>query len=136
MGLDNGLILHSKEKVEFPQELNTINWVYEDGMYHYEICYWRKCWNIRREMAYIINAEFDYVAKYGLDIEEIKNLWRAINDLNSKRSWETGDSFWTYEEIKNHLITDLLRLEWLISFMQIHKKELNEKIWVEFYDSY
>lgn len=87
-------------------------------------------------MAYIINAGFDYVAKYGLDIEEIKNLWRAINDLNSKRSWETGDSIWAYDEMRDHLDRDLLRLEWLIDFMQIHKKELNEKIWVEFYDSY
>lgn len=130
MGLDNGLILHSKEKVEFPQELNTISWIYEDGMYRYEICYWRKCWNIRREMAYIINAGFDYVAKYGLDIEEIKNLWRAINDLNSKRSWETGDSFWAYDEIKDHLDRDLLRLEWLIGFMRNHECQ------VEFYDSY
>ena len=130
MGLDNGLILHTKEPVDFPKELNINDWWQSNGQYHYGICYWRKCWNIRREVAYIIEAPLDYVAKYGLDISEVKNIWRAINELNSKRAWESDESIWSYNEIKDHLDRDLLRLEWLISFMRDHECQ------VEFYDSY
>ena len=136
MGLENGLILHSDRKIEFPSEIKDYINGYvsiQDKKYHYELCYWRKCWNIRREMSYIISAPLDYVAKFGLDILEVKNLWRALNDLNDKRSWESGESIWIYEEIKDHLTRDLLILEWLIFFMRQHEES---EYTVEFYDSY
>lgn len=131
MGLDNGLILHTAKQINFPKELHIDDWWQSNGQYHYGICYWRKCWNIRREMAHIINAPLDYVAKYNLDITEVKNLWRAINELNSKRAWEDGDSFWSYDEMRDHLDNDLLKLEWLIDFMG-----KDDESQVEFYDSY
>lgn len=131
MGLDNGLILHTTKQIEFPKELHIDDWWQSNGQYHYGICYWRKCWNVRREMAHIINAPLDYVAKYDLDITEVKNLWRAINELNSKRAWEDGDSFWSYDEMRDHLDNDLLKLEWLIDFMG-----KDDESQVEFYDSY
>lgn len=131
MGLDNGLILHTAKQINFPKELHIDDWWQSNGQYHYGICYWRKCWNIRREMAHIINAPLDYVAKYDLDITEVKNLWRAINELNSKRAWEDGDSFWSYDEMRDHLDNDLLKLEWLIDFMG-----KDDESQVEFYDSY
>lgn len=133
MGLDNGLILHSKEKIKFPDEVPVRDWWESSGYYHYSLCYWRKCWNIRHEVAQIISAPLDYVAKYNLDITEVKNLWRAINELNSKRAWENSDSFWSYDEMREHLDKDLLALEWLIHFMRTHKEE---DYAVEFYDSY
>lgn len=133
MGLDNGLILHNKEKIKFPDEVRICDWWESSGCYHYSLCYWRKCWNIRHEMAQIISAPLDYVAKYNLDITEVKNLWRAINELNSKRAWENSDSFWSYDEMRDHLDRDLLALEWLIHFMRTHKEE---DYAVEFYDSY
>ena len=131
MGLDNGLILHTAKQINFPKELHIDDWWQSNGQYHYGICYWRKCWNIRHEMAHIINAPLDYVAKYDLDITEVKNLWRAINELNSKRAWEDGDSFWSYDEMRDHLDNDLLKLEWLIDFMG-----KDDESQVEFYDSY
>ena len=133
MGLDNGLILHSKEKIKFPDEVRVRDWWESSGCYHYSLCYWRKCWNIRREVAYIIEAPLDYVVKYNLDISEVKNIWRAINELNSKRAWESGESIWSYDEMRDHLDRDLLALEWLIHFMRTHKEE---DYMVEFYDSY
>lgn len=131
MGLDNGLILHTAKQINFPKELHIDDWWQSNDQYHYGICYWRKCWNIRREMAHIINAPLDYVAKYDLDITEVKNLWRAINELNSKRAWEDGDSFWSYDEMRDHLDNDLLKLEWLIDFMG-----KDDESQVEFYDRY
>ena len=131
MGMDNGIILHTVKQIDFPKELHIGDWWQSNGQYHYGICYWRKCWNIRREMAHIISAPLDYVAKENLDITEVKNLWRAINELNSKRVWENGDSFWSYDEMRDHLDNDLLKLEWLIDFMS-----KDDESQVEFYDSY
>lgn len=136
MGLDNGLILHSKEKIDFPDEVRVRDWWESNGCYHYSLCYWRKCWNIRHEMAQIISAPMDYVAKYDLDITEVKNFWRALNELNSEYGWAQGQSIWTYEEMKEHLNDDLLIIEWLISFMRENQKARGEEFWVEFYDSY
>lgn len=74
-----------------------------------------------------------------MTIEDVKNIWRAINQLNSKRAWDTGDSIWTWREMKDHLDYDLLTLEWLINFMQEHTcAHSNEPLvyMIEFYDSY
>ena len=145
MGLDNGLLLHTKDLIDFPKEIaNHIGRLSVDLRspfpYEYELCYWRKCWNIRREIGYALQAQsIESVAKAWLTIEDVKNIWRAINQLNSKRAWDTSDSIWTWREMKDHLDYDLLTLEWLINFMQEHARaHSNEPLvyMVEFYDSY
>lgn len=140
MGLDNGLILHTKELIEIPKEIDgfialepvsLINAVFP---YHYELCYYRKCWNLRREIGRAINAEsVEYVSKPWLTISDVKNIWHAINEINSKRIWESGDTIWTWREIKPILDRDLLVIEWLISYMRTHD---SSTYMVEFYDSY
>ena len=108
---------------------------YEDGSpeFDYEILYWRKCWNLRREISHALNLPFDYVQKFGLSIDEVKTIWHVINENNNKYWWEHTDSIWSYEEMRDHLDNDLLALEWLIHYMRAHKE--NEYM-VEFYDSY
>lgn len=138
IGLDNGLTLHTKKPVNFPAEIDNYTWEFSAEnyafSYHYELCYWRKCWNIRREIGHALHAQdMEYVAKAWLTIADVKNIWRAIQQLYSKRAWESGESIWTWSEIKDHLTRDLLILEWLISFMRQHEE--NEYM-VEFYDSY
>ena len=137
MGLDNGLILHTKKRINSKNKPDFIKSLVDqelksDYPYGYEICYWRKCWNIRREVAHAIGAPLDYVSKYNLTIEEVKNIWRAVENLNSPRTWG-NDSIWTYNEMSGHLNDDLLSIEWLIHFMKEHKKD---EYAVEFYDSY
>lgn len=135
MGLDNGLLLHSKEQIEGrPSFIKpTTVWSGEEYPFSYEICYWRKCWNIRREVQHAIGAPADDVNKFGLDIAEVKNIWHAINELNSETAWG-NDSIWSYEEIKDHLDRDLNAIEWLIWFMRQYE---DDESWVvEFYDSY
>ena len=138
MGLDNGISLHTKEPVNFPAEIKNHVQEFRDKdkefPYHYELCYWRKCWNIRCEIGHALHAQnMEYVAKAWLTIADVKNIWRAIQQLYSKRAWESGESIWTWSEIKDHLTRDLLMMEWLISFMRQHKES---EYMVEFYDSY
>ena len=56
-----------------------------------------------------------------------------VNEHNSKRIWESGSSIWDYDEMRSHLDSDLLSLEWLIYYMRTHKED---EYMVEFYDSY
>ena len=138
MGLDNGIILHTKKKINTKERPGFIKLMpstikESDFPYSYEICYWRKCWNIRHEVAYAINAPLDYVAKCGLNVNDIKNIWRAIESLDSRLAWRDADSIWSYDEISGHLNNDLISIEWLIHYMKDHQEE---EYMVEFYDSY
>lgn len=134
MGLDNGITLHTYESVPELKKLGVSEQEFDiDFDFHYEICYWRKCWNIRREVRQILEASPEYCAKCWLSIDEIKGIWWALNRLNDPKTWASGDSIWTYEEMQEHLERDLYRLEWLISFMRTHD---SDKYMVEFYDSY
>lgn len=138
MSLENGVRLHTKNPVKFPVEIDNYAWEFstesDTFSYHYELCFWRKCWNIRCEIGRALHAQdMEYVAKAWLTITDVKNIWRAIQQFYSKRAWESGDSIWTWSEIKDHLTRDLLMLEWLISFMRQHEES---EYMVEFYDSY
>ena len=56
MGLDNGIVLATHHKInmdDIPEYIviEEDDWRnndddYNDG-YYYDVCYWRKCWNIR-----------------------------------------------------------------------------------------
>ena len=140
MGLDNGLMLHSRNMIkaaERPPKVTSLGG-YDDydgkPMFDYEVLYYRKCWNIRNKVANILDLSRDYVQKYDLSIDDVKQIWHIINELNSPNTWESqGGSIWTYEEIKDHLDSDLLSLEWLIYYMRNHKED---EYMVEFYDKF
>lgn len=139
MGLDNGLLLYTKGPIDFPKEIadyitNLSVDLRSPFPYKYELCYWRKCWNLRREIGHAIGAaSIEYIGKSWLTISEVKNIWHAINQLSSKHAWENGDSIWSWTEIKDHLARDLLIIDWLIYFMRHHDES---EYMVEFYDSY
>ena len=136
MGLDNGITLYSKKAIAIPDEVQVL----ETSMsgpefgFGYELCYWRKCWGLRREIAHALQATTEYVGKSWLTISDVKSIWRAITEVNSERTWEDGNNLWTYKEIKPNLERSLLALEWLVSFMREHEGE--DWFMVEFYDSY
>ena len=138
MGLDNGIILHSKVHIPAETRPGMISYlgVDETNMelpHQFDVCYWRKCGNIRREVAHALHLPLDYVQKYDMSIEDVKLVWYVITELNSERIWNDGDSIWFYSEIEDHLNDDLTALEWLIHFMRTHK---DDEYMVEFYDSY
>jgi len=138
IGLDNGIILHTKNPVEnIPQELKgRLNVYFNGNEYQYTICYWRKCWNIRHYVKEIFYCSPEDVDIESMCIEDVKEMWCIINTLNKKKKWEDdshGGSIWSYKEIRDVLDHDLLCLEWLIYFMRHHN---SDEYRVEFYDSY
>ena len=137
MGLDNGLILHTREPIEIPEEIWADFSIEEESLkYSYGLLYFRKCWNIRREIVQALNASYEYCGKAWLTIDEVKKIWWAINEVNHKSVWDKGDSIWTWNEIKDRLDHSLLALEWLIDFMREHVGDREPFYMVEFYDSY
>ena len=139
MGLDNGLILHSRNMIKAdarPPKVTSLGAHdnYEgQPEFDYEVLYWRKCANLRAAVAHALDLPLDYVHKFDLSIEDVKAIWYVVNEHNSKRIWESGSSIWDYDEMRSHLDSDLLSLEWLIYYMRNHKED---EYMVEFYDSY
>ena len=137
MGLDNGLTLYTREPIEIPEDFRFDFSIENEPLkYSYEILYFRKCWNIRREVVRALNADYEYCGKAWLTIDEVKKIWWAINEINHENVWESGSSIWTYDEIKDNLDRSLLALEWLIGFMREHVGDKTPFYMVEFYDSY
>ena len=92
MGLDNGLILHTREPIEIPVEIWADFSIEDEPLkYSYELLYFRKCWNVRREIVQALNASYEYCGKAWLTIDEVKKIWWAINEVNHKSVWDRGD---------------------------------------------
>lgn len=135
MGLDNGIILKSKNKVEFPSYVNikdVTQWYpNKDNCYYYEVAYWRKCWNVRSAIMSIIGAEepsegeFDVTSHKCLDIAA--DLILMMTDPNC---WDEDESIWSWEEIKDSLFQQVINLKWIAT----HSDEYNGYLY--FYDSY
>lgn len=139
MGLDNGIILHTKKKVEIPFPLDLegdLEPSFNGNEYEYSICYWRNCWNIRAGVKNAFHLPPDDVNLEFLAVGDVKEIWHVIHRLNKKKRWEhcdEGDSIWTYKEIRDHLDNNLTALEWLIYVMR-HMR--SDEYRVKFYDSY
>ena len=143
MGLDNGITMRSKIPIEVPRELirvsESICSAYDSHYtFEYDLCYWRKCWNIRHGIGMALGANLGEDAGKGrLDIDDVKNIWHVLNHLNNKRAWDSGDSIWTYKEMLDNLDCSLLTLEWVIYLMRNYSQLFKDGcICVEFYDSY
>ena len=143
MGLDNGITMRSKIPIEVPCELvrvsESICSAYDKNYtFEYELCYWRKCWNIRHGIGMALGTNLgEDASKDRLDIGDVKNIWHVLNHLNNKRTWDSGDSIWTYKEMRDNLDCSLLTLEWVIYLMRNYSQLFKDGcICVEFYDSY
>ena len=136
MGLDNGIILYTQTPIEnIPKELSgRLGDVCRTELgYEYDICYWRRCRNVRRNIAEVIFGYMPYDCnKEDLDVGDVKEIYYVIKYLNKRHIWDQidNDSMWTYDEIHDQLDDDLLYLEWLIYFMRRNECR------VDFYDSY
>lgn len=140
MGLDNGIMLKRQKPNKFLERIFLEDFKEclderDKGLWEIEICYWRKCWNVRRYV-------FDYIIKVDPnDTEELqfpltaRDVWKIRKQV---KYWLTHgdewvDSFWDFEDFKanlEHQYKYLFRL-WL--WMKFHPKD---KTSVYFYDSY
>lgn len=96
-----------------------------------ELCYWRKCWNIR--YCFISNIQEnvdDYY--YLITIDNLPNIIKDLECLLNKNKWQkNGGSIWLYEEYADALFFDILNLKKLYKYMSE-----NPDVYAYFYDSY
>ena len=92
--------------------------------------YYRKCYNIRNEILYIINHRFDEEYEYSLDLEDIEQIIEYLSSLNADNWEDSGSSIWDWKEMEDHIKQDVENLEMLVELMQDHDMD------VVFYDSY
>ena len=136
MGLDNGIVLKTKNSI-----IEKPSWVkfignpaeHDDGSLEYDICYWRKCWNIREAIFNILEDDDRREWEFELSLNQVVAIRdRLCRFLTEGEDWEElGDSIWSFEEMIPVLTEDILNLSWLIGYM---KKDVHAIVY--FYDSY
>lgn len=134
MGLDNGIMV---KNVTNPKSIDILaKWqdpFYEDEVV-YEICYWRKCWNVRGAILDICHENSPNDWERVLNISEVCEIKGYLESLNEK-IWDSdslyGGSIWTWEEHEPHNQTHIEALTDLIEAMQY-----DSGMRVYFYDSY
>ena len=112
MGLENGIILkNNNETTE-------------------EICYWCKCWNIRRLIFDCIDPN-KMLFEYSLSLGDLVDIYYALKTLNKENWGENGGSIWEWEKIRKGLKRDIKALNKLIK-----RKKKEPDLEIFFYDSY
>ena len=131
MGLDNGCCIRRNEKsmkiydkIKHYEEEWTKKYEYD-----FEVCYWRKCYNVRTLISRAIGGieDCDYTP---LKREDIPKIIAVLKSLNADNWDDNGGSIWEWEEheeINGYHIEDL---EYLYELMGEHDLD------VYFYDSY
>lgn len=132
MGLDNGVILRADNA--FPPY-----WVRFFGNYDFElggfdVCYWRNCRGLRREIIYSITSGLNHeeMTKYPLTWSDVYGLRHLLKRFTNRRVWEKyADANVEYKYMKWPLRRQRLALYLLERYMRE-----NPEVEVYFYDSY
>lgn len=96
-----------------------------------ELCYWRKCWNIRSCFINNIKENLDDYY-YLITIDNLPNIIKDLECLLNENEWlKNGASIWSYKEYANILFIDILNLKILYKYMSE-----NPDVYAYFYDSY
>ena len=141
MGLDNGFYVKSSRSFLTRDDLpNGIKFPFkQDYGGGIEIVYWRKNWGLRTEVISIlvpeeVNYEADEIPYYyyAYKPSQVIEVIEVIASFLDEDKWEEeGRSIWTYEEVRPHLVQDIINLALISVFM-----EENPDVYLEFYDSY
>ena len=138
MGLDNGIMLKCKNKIDLsllPWFVNIELDKYSDDRitYEYEITYFRKCWGIRGEVCMLLHSPED--GGYStIDPEDIPAIIRILEKYSEKEYWdENADSIWEYDEQIHNIRQTIKNLLWLKEYLENNKDNVDECYW---YDSY
>lgn len=142
MGLDNGIMLRVRGEINPDEailsipgiEKNTWSETEKKGFTEYDICYWRKCWNIRGILfACCQDAEDkENNREYELTISELVSIRDQFYEIICRGPGYWDNSIWDFEEAMNFLPWDLVRLSALIDYME----ENTGRCEAFFYDSY
>ena len=95
----------------------------------FEVCYWRKCWNIRSLILNCLDAgDEDYEIKITRD--DIPKIISVLKSLNANNWRDSGSSIWDWSDQKHHIKRHIKYLKYLYELMGKHDLD------VYFYDSY
>lgn len=128
MGLDNGIIV---KKTELTKRLFKVkkNCFYE-YIDDFEIAYWRKCWNVRTDIFDITRGWNNDQSYTALDRDDLYNIIKLLKSYN-KKTWDSGDSIWTWKE---HKRCNRRHIRYLRRLARLMKKYPDLEVY--FYDSY
>ena len=134
MGLDNGICVKRNNYSDFIKKMKR----FEDKtckkyQFDYDICYWRKCWNVRNDILDIIQTGENEEYHYELTVRDIQIIITILKSYNSK-TWDYGSwsgSIWTWKEHRKINRRHIRNLKTLVKLMKKHPY-----LEVYFYDSY
>ena len=136
MGLDNGIVLKAKTSRGIEYLVENHNFYFYDN--DNEIGYWRKCWNIRRE---ILNAFYDkdydgdggYI--YLTSVKDLVNMAETLKYFLYEENWEREESIWEWHIMLPSVANAIKKLRCLIEDIENEDISIDD-LDIYFYDSY
>lgn len=132
MGLDNGICVKNVLRKDLPIFIRyPFDTDYNKNSV--EVCYWRKCWNIRNMF---LNQNF-FLRKsdecyFKLNIPNIRSMRDIIKYyLKHPNEWNIDNGYWEFKDYKYILKTQYWNLFWLQIWMMFN---MDKEVY--FYDSY
>ena len=135
MGLDNSIKVKRNEYTNKIRGLQRFNLDYDkEHKYDFEVCYWRKCWNVRSKIFDVVRNVHNNDISEPLTIEDINNILKALKSFNSSNWQDNGGSIWDWDDAEypysKKIKQDIGNLKRLVRLMKKYDLE------VYFYDSY
>lgn len=125
MGLDNGIIIKCRD-IDLPH-YKDYAWLADQG--ESEVCYWRKFWGFRNEVADIFDCDAEYIKLNPSSIDIIIEILEKYLERDYYDNY--GDSIWEYDEYLLHNIQCLQNLKCVKQYLIYHPD-----VECYFYDSY
>ena len=102
--------------------------------YDFEVCYWRKCWNVRSMIMDVVESAYNNCDSDPLTTTDIENIIHGLQSFNSANWQEDGGSIWDWDDeeypYSEKIQQDIENLKILRKLMDKYDLE------VYFYDSY
>lgn len=136
MGLDNGIFVKKNALTKLTNIEERFSTSYDTDS-SVDVTYWRKCWGLRNDIIeYLCNKydvnEYD-IETFKLDIDDINKIISIVSSWRNKKKWNNeSNSIWTWKEIKDSLVQNLIDLTYLLVKMEDYPGGFE----VYFYDSY
>lgn len=131
MGLDNGICIRRNEKsMNIYDKIKCYESEWDkEHKYDFDICYWRKCYNLRTLISKAIGGIADNF-ETPLNRNDIPKIIAVLKSLNADNWDDNGGSIWEWEEQEKFNGYHIDDLEYLYELMGEHDID------VYFYDSY